>query len=168
MKKLLYLIPLAFVFLLSFSACGDDEETVPNPEDLEMMLVDAEGNNLLDPDNNLINIDGAKLLFDGKEYPLIDKSGPSLQVAIPEVLSFGFYKLVRFVNDDYQILLVVTPFKSLALNKEHKLTIDWGNGSSDVIKLSYTKISDTEYSRSIYLNDKPCEDGVVKIVKERP
>lgn len=171
MRKLLYLIPLILVFLLSFSACGNDnEETIPDPvkptysTSLLIMLVDADGNNLLNPDNNPINIDGAKLLFNDAEYPLIDKI--NILSRATEMLPFGFFKFAGKVNDVPQVLLIVQPFYNPVLNKEHKLTLDWGNGTSDVIKLSYKKISDTEYGRNIYLNNKPCEDGIVKIVKE--
>lgn len=173
MKKLLYLIPLTFAFLLSFSACGDDDETIPNPKvpaywpDLEIMLVDAEGNNLLNLDNNPINIEGAKLLYDGKEYPLVDKIKKSTRAA--EMLPFGFYKFIGVINDLPQVLLIIAPFKNPELDKEHKLTIDWGNDTSDEIKFRYIEITEkVEYGRNIYLNGEFCGDDIVKIVKERP
>lgn len=170
MKKLLYLIPLTFVFLLCFSACGDDEEEIiPKPVNptystsLQIMLIDADGNNLLNPDNNPIDTKGAKLLYNDTEYPLENHLSRAT-----EMLPFGFFKFTGKVDDVPQVLLTVLPFYNPVLNKEHKLTIDWGDGTSDVIKFRYVEITKAEYGRTIYLNDKPCEDGIVKIVKVKP
>ncbi len=139
MKTLrLYLLLVPVMFL---TACeinlnpGCDEIWDFNPMDITFSAVDADGNDLLDPDSDLNILDGITVKYKGQVYTIGEPDeGPGTRAYHPRWQ--GLY--VWHPEGDGCHLLSFGEFSpDFGNHRNDKLTIDWGNGTKDEITFDF-------------------------------
>lgn len=167
MRKLHIVTPLILVFIFSFFACSDDDNgdginplDGGSPNRISFLIQSVDSQFILDEDLDLMNIENAKIVFEGKEFPL--RSNPSVDTAV------CFYKTPGLLDNNSGMHTILT-FRGLhnpELGKEYKMTLDLGSGLADEIKFVYKSISLGGYGMDIYLNGEICKEGqLVRVLK---
>lgn len=167
MRKLYILTPFILLFAFCFFACSDDNKDdginpldPAGPNRISFLIQDIDSQFILDDDLDLLSIENAKIVFDGKELPLL--ANPSSDTAI------CFYKAKGLIDEKVGIhtILTLRGLHNPELGKEYKMTLDLGGGLTDEVKFIYKSITLGGYTMDIYLNDKLCEEGqMVRIFK---
>lgn len=168
MKKIHFIVPFILVFAFNFFACSDDDNggdgidplAPGSPNRISFLIQSVDSQFILDEDLDLMNIDKAKVLFEGEEFPL--RGNPSIDTVV------CFYKTMGVLDDNSGMHTILT-FRGLHnpdLGKEYKMTLDLGGGLTDEIKFVYKSIALGGYGMDIYLNGKICEEGqLVRVFK---
>lgn len=168
MRKLYITIPFILVFVFNFFACSDDDNGGDgiNPLDpgapnrISFLIQDVDSQFILDEDLDLMNIEKAKVIFEGEELPL--RGNPSSDTA----LCFYITKGILDNNTGMHTLLTIRGLHNPELGKEYKLTLDLGSGLTDEIRFVYKSIALGGYGMDIYLNGEICKEGqLVRVFK---
>ena len=153
MKTKFCLFVAAFFALFSTISCEEQGlwEHDVFPFDINMIIEDTEGNNLLNPEYEGNIIDKIKIIYDGEEYQINE--------IVTRALPSKFYGLRHFCDDSGKHFITFGNFRGETNYKNEKITIDWGNGTSDEVTFtnkvkggSHTPTLDIE--RTIKLNGK--------------
>ena len=155
MKKSLIL----FLFTLLLTSCNNDMIIDWYPVTLRIQVQNEEGQDLLNPENDLSWLEGTTIKFQGTTTELTLTDGPQPTDVLVEF--YGF-RLVKY-EEDY--VLSYGEFEGAAEYDNEEFTLTWPDGTVDRItytrKLNSTKI---EAKETWSLNGEKCSNPVV-IVK---
>ncbi len=155
---------------------GDNPSEVPDdpwadyivdyyPIEFVVSVCDAEGNDLLNSASpNAINLDSIKMLYNGEEYTLNEEHSSTRAY---EAYFYGIKIVYDITNEKYE--LWIGEFNGDEFFDNIDITIDWGDGRSDILTL-YNKIlapydGDFHIDRRFYLNGEQVENNVLGIVR---
>ena len=186
MKRLLIIL-LGITLSFAIVGCGkenENENTVNNPNDTPndipdspmyevdyypiefvVSVCDAEGNDLLDSASpSAINLGGIKMLYNGEEYTLNEEHSSTRAY---EAYFYGIKIEYDTTNEKYE--LWIGEFNGDEFFDNIDITIDWGDGRSDILTL-YNKIvapydGEAHIDRRFYLNGEQVENNVLEIVR---
>lgn len=174
-KNLLFGLCSLLLCLPLLIACEDDNNGGENgggliwdfaPINFYITVQDAEGNNLLSPqtEGNILNQD-IKAIYRGKEYGLNEP------VADTKAYLATMYGLRTWETEDGSYLLSFGELQGESTYKDETLTLDWGDGTRDVItfssRLTWKSPEDPEFNRHFYLNGVEQDGSQFSLVKER-
>ncbi len=137
------------------------------PVVVRVQVVNANGIDLLNPDNNnSIAASGIKAVYNGKEY----ECNKNVSVVNTKAYMPHFYGLQMNKNtNDGTYILLFGEFNGAKSYSNEEVTIFWGDGSSDKIKFSrqfrWRLNGDPEVSQEWLLNGNKVSSSIIKIVK---
>ena len=141
-----------------FSSCSEDNNGGDDliwdfaPINFYMTVQDAEGNDLLSPttEGNILNQD-IKAIYKGKEYKLNELALPNTKAYLAIL-----YGLHIVETEEGRCLLCFGELQGEDTYEDETITLDWGNGTTDVItfssRLTWKSPEDPEFNRHFYLN----------------
>ncbi len=168
MRKKYLLLGIVALGLLSCDIIGNNGEIWDiSPVVVTLNVVDANGVDLLNPDNsNSIPVSGLKASYKGVEY-VCNKELPA--VSTKAYMPY-FYGLKVFKNSYYDTYTL--QFGELDGAKSYsneEVTIFWGDGTSDKIKFNrkfrWKLNGDPSISQEWFLNGSKMSGNIIKIVK---
>ena len=127
---------------------------------------DAEGNNLLSPltEGNILNQD-IKAIYRGKEYGLNEP------MADTKAYLARIYGLRTLETEDGHCQLWFGELQGDGTYENETLTLDWGDGTTDVItfssRLTWKSPEDPEFDRHFFLNGVEQNGSRFSLVKEQ-
>lgn len=161
MKRYIFLLLLSLPLVWS---CKDKDEIAPQEQDvmpicMHFQVVDAEGNDLLNPENpkaysaNDIKITCTNLKGDGMEtfYVGAYSVQPVTRALLYDVLSVQTYPL----NNSDQYAIEIAGYDPLRQWPKIEVHIDWPDGSQDYVEVHHTFRSgqrQPRYTTTVYLN----------------
>lgn len=100
-----------------------------SPFDINMIIEDADGNNLLNPEFEGNIIDQMTLTYNDETYKIDNTKENIATRALPS----EFYGLRHFCCDNGRHFITFGNFVGEHNYKEEKITINWGDGTSDEV-----------------------------------
>lgn len=135
------------------------------PINFIIAVQDAEGNDLLNPltEGHILEQD-IKAIYQGKEYKLNE------QVAQTRDYLAILRGLQAFMTEDGRYMLFFGELDGTDTYDNETLTLDWGDGTTDVItfssRLTWNSPEDPEFNRHFYLNGVEQESSTFLLTKE--
>ncbi|MDL2320574.1 hypothetical protein LJC45_05535 [Alistipes sp. OttesenSCG-928-B03] len=182
MKKHLYFLASLFVVLTS---AGCDDGIAPNngncdmiwdfaPMELMWRISDTDGNNLLDPDfdGNILDRDIVVKYKYGNDtehhmQPIAQEPDDATRAYMPYWSGLRV-RPVQF-TDHTELLLVLGEFVPIENHRGTKLTIDWGDGTSDEVKFDFYVTGtncDPDVTRRLWVNGEELKNyWIIDVVK---
>lgn len=173
----LYLLLISLLCVTGFTACDKSDNGFDNGDDyviwdfypieLSIAVQDAQGNDLLNPETpGNIAKQGIKAIYNGKTY---EKDAPISQT---KMYLARFYGLQTMKSETGKHFLTFGEFNGAGTFNNEKVTIDWNDGTQDVItfssKLTWESKNDPVINRKFCLNgeDTGLQFGDFVITKE--
>ena len=157
--NVLFSLLIGFVLCQAlFSSCSENEE---NPDDIiwdfapinfTLSVQDEQGNDLLNPqtEGNILNQD-IKAIYQEKTYRMDELAMP-----VTKAYMAILYGLRHVEAEDGRWLLRFGELQGERTYDNETITLDWGDGTSDVItfssRLTWNSPEDPEFDRHFYLN----------------
>ncbi len=164
-----FILAAACISLSSCASVGDDVIWDIAPIDVQIYVNNADGENLIDPDETEGTLDITKITaeWEGETYSVsTEESGPQTKYYLPHFCgltvnadSFGKWRLCFGELDGQENM------------DNRKLVIHWGDGSSDTItifnKFKWKANGDPSITRRFYLNGEKLSSDIAtfKLVK---
>ena len=162
-----------FLCLPLLSSCSEDNNGEDDliiwdfaPINFYFIVQDAEGNDLLNPltEGNILNQD-IKAIYQGKEYKLDEPVQPDTKAYLATMYGLRFVE-----EEDGHCLLYFGELQGEDTYEDETITLDWGNGTTDVItfssRLTWNSPKDPEFDRHFYLNGVEQGGTLIGLLKE--
>lgn len=166
MRRILFLLLLT---ITSLSSCNNENMIWDiAPVVVKISVVDAQGNDLLNPQtDNALELGKIKAIYNGQDYLYgVSPDDPKSKAYLPR-----FYGLMSEFNSHHERhILSFGEFDGAESYTNESVTIVWPDGSSDIIRFNRVFKWKSNGSPSIkqewFLNDAKASDDVIKIIKE--